>query len=253
MRRDFTLTVGFAIAATLLLITPAAAQTKANTKPARVVLSVNGIYQTGTSDVTSTVSFPANAETATFTSTFPVAAGTGFDAGARVTLRGAFGVGVAGTKFSAAGDADVTAKIPHPFFFSQPRSIAGTAALTRDETTVRIELVFHSAPGKKLQFTGYVGPTYFSVKQDLVDAVTYTDAYPYDTATFGHAATKQASTSKWGFAGGADVSYYFTKSIGVGAMVTIAKASMSVKASDGSPVDLTAGGTQAGGGLRLRF
>jgi len=118
---------------------------------------------------------------------------------------------------------------------------------------LRIELVLHSKAGQKLQYLAFAGPAYFSVKQDLVDSVTYTDAYPYDTATFKSAVTKQTTSTKWGFAGGADVSYYFTKSIGIGGSVVIAKSTMSVKASDGSAVEMTAGGTQAGGGLRFRF
>jgi len=88
------------MAAMLIAATPAAAQSTPPKAP-RVVLSVNGIYQGGTSDVTSTVAFTANAETATFSTTSPVPAGPGLDAGARVTVRGPFAVGFAGTKFSA--------------------------------------------------------------------------------------------------------------------------------------------------------
>ena len=245
MRREITLLF---IAA--LVGTPAAAQTQ---KPPRLVLSVNGIYQGGTSDVTSTVAFTANAETATFSTTSPVPSGPGFDAGVRFTVHGPFALGFAATKFTASGTADVTAKIPHPFFFNQPRTISGTAPVSRDETTMRIELAVQSKPGTKLQFMLFAGPAYFSVKQDLVDSVTYTDAYPYDTATFKSAVTKQATANNWGFAGGVDVSYYFTKSIGIGGAFALAKSTMSTKASDGSAVELTAGGLQAGGGLRFRF
>jgi len=91
------------------------------------------------------------------------------------------------------------------------------------------------------------------VKQDLVASVTYTDAYPYDTAAFGVATTTQVSKSKTGFAAGADVSYFFAKSVGIGASVAVVKATISAAASDGSTVNLNAGGTQVGAGLRFRF
>lgn len=234
--------------AALWCATPAFAQTTE-----RVVVSVNGIQQTGTSAVDSTVSFTANAETATFTSHFPVKAGPGFDAGIRLRLRGAFGIGAAISQFSATGTADISAKIPHPFFFNQPRSISGSAGMTRDETVVRVSLVVASAPGKKLQFSAFAGPAFFSVKQDLVDSVTYTDAYPYDTATFGQAATRKVSLSKVGFAAGGDVAYFFSSRIGLGVSAVVASTTINTKASDSSSLDISAGGTQIGAGLRLRF
>ena len=248
MRASIRLSCVVAFCVLVLRAAPAVAQSAE-----RVVISVNGIQQSGTSTVNSTVSFTANAEPATFTSNFSVKSGPGFDAGARVHLRGAFGVSVSVSQFSSSGDADVTAKIPHPFFFNQARSIAGTAGMKRDETVVRIALAVSSTPGKKLQFAGFVGPAFFQVKQDVVDSVTYTDSYPYDTAAFGKATTRTVSMSKTGFAAGADLAYFFAKKIGIGASVVVASATMTTKASDGSSIDVTAGGTQLGAGLRFRF
>jgi len=249
MRRYSLLITAFAIAA-LCAAAPATAQTGA-------VISVNGIYQGGTDAASHTVSFTMNAETATFTSNFPVKSGPGVDAGLRVGLRvgvrGAIGVAIGITHFTAAGSADVTAKIPHPFFFNQSRSIAGTTNLSREETTTRLAVVFSSAANKKLQFSAFVGPAFFSVKQGLVDAVTYTDSYPYDTATFGQATTKQVSKTKTGVTAGADVSYFFAKRIGIGLTAAVVKATIPVTAADGSSVSLSAGGTQIGAGLRFRF
>lgn len=248
MRRVTRLISAIAIVAACMAATPAVAQTRE-----RIVVSMNGIYQTGTSALASAGSFAVNAETATFSTNFPVKAGPAFDASARYNVRGALAVGVAVTQFTASADAEITGKIPHPFFFNQARSIAGTAALTREETAVRVELVLHSAPGRKLQFSAFAGPAFFAVKQGLIDAVSYTDSYPYDTAAFGQATVRTASTSKTGFAAGGDVSYYFSKTIGIGATAAIAKATVSLSASDGSSLSVNVGGTQAGAGIRFRF
>ena len=245
MRRHSFIAITIAVAA-LWSAAPAAAQTGA-------VISVNGIYQGGTEAVSNTVSFTANAEAATFTSNFPVKSGPGFDAGLRVGVRGAIGVAIGITRFTATGSADVTAKIPHPFFFNQPRSIAGTANLSREETTTRLAIVFSSAANKRLQVSAFVGPAFFSVKQTLVEAVSYTDSYPYDTATFGQATTKQVTKSKTGVTAGAEASYFFAKHIGIGLTAAVAKATIPITAVDGSAVSLSAGGTQIGAGLRFRF
>lgn len=234
------------LAAIVLLASPAFAQTG-------TVISVNGIYQTGTSAVSSTVAFTANAEPASFTSNFPVKAGQGLDAGIRVGIRGAIGLSLGISSFKASGDAAITAQIPHPFFFNQPRSISGTASLAREETTTRVALVVSSPGGKKLQLAGYVGAALFAVKQDIVDSVTYTDAYPYDTAAFGRATTRQVSKSKVGIAAGVDASFFFAKNVGIGVTAGIVQATIPVAAIDGSTISLSAGGTQLGAGLRFRF
>lgn len=246
MRNYFT--AGLVAIVAAIAASPAIAQV-----PERAVISVNGIYQSGTSAVDSTVAFTVNAETATFTSKFPAKTGPGFDGGIRVGIRGPIGFALAATHFQTSGTADITGKIPHPFFFNQPRDIAGTANLKREETTTRFALTLSSAPGKKLQFTAFAGPAFFSLKQDLVDTVTYTDAYPYDTATFGQSTTRQVTKTKVGFAGGADATFFFSKSVGIGVTAMIVKATIPLTASDGSSVTVNAGGTQVGGGLRFRF
>ncbi len=219
----------------------------------RVVISVNGAYQTGTSDVSSTVGFTANAEQTTFAYKFAVKPGPALDVMGRIRLIRTLGIGVAYTSFSANGPADITSQIPHPFFFNQPRNIAGQASLDRKETALHVRATISSAPGRRLQFTVFAGPVFFSMKQDLVSSVAYTDAYPYDTATFASAATKQVSQSKTGFGAGVDVAYYFSKNIGVGAVASIARATISAMAADNSAVSIDVGGTTFGVGLRVRF
>lgn len=232
---------------TLALAAPAAAQT------GRVVLSVNGISQSGTETVSTNSTFTTNAETGSFTSTFPVKSGPGFDASLTVGLKGPFGLSIGGTSFKATGTADVTAKVPHPFFFNQPRTVTGTTSMTREETTARLAVTLSSSAGGRFQFSAYAGPAYVSVKQDLLDSVSYTDSYPYDTATFKSANTSQPSKTAVGFAGGADASFYFTKSIGIGVSASIVSATVNFSTVDNTTVAVKAGGTQVGGGLRIRF
>ena len=214
---------------------------------------INYGYLSGTKDVQSAVSFPSNVETGTFTSQFRLKPGAALDAGGRVRVWKRLSVGVAFTSFSANRDASVTGQIPHPFFFRTPRSIEGTAAIERKETAVHVRAVVTSAPGRKIQFTGFAGPAFFSVKQTLVDKVNYSEAYPFDSATFTSATTRRVSKSKTGIGVGADVAYYFMKHIGVGLSATYSKITFDLKAVDDSPVSISAGGAIAGLGLRIRF
>ena len=233
------------------LLTPTAASAQAATS--RLTIGVNGAYRAGTSDVSSTVVFTANAEAGSFTWKQPVKPGAVIDGSAHVRLWRKLGLGVGYSSFAANGSADVTARVPHPFFFNQARSIAGQTSLDHKETAVHIRAVLTSAPDRKLQVAAFVGPVFFSVTQGLVDSVAYADSYPYDTATFTSAATKRVSRSKTGVGGGVDLAYYFSKNFGVGAVASIAQATISAKAADDSSVSIKVGGTTAGLGVRIRF
>jgi hypothetical protein len=225
----------------------------AQTAKSRGTVYANGGYQTGTESMTVTGTIVANADTGSFTSTFKPKSGTSIDVGGSARVWKALSVGVAYTTFSADGQPDVSAEIPHPFFFNQPRSVSGQVGVSRSEKAFHIRAVFTSAPGKKIQFSAFGGPVVFSVTQDVVTGVSYSDAYPYDSATFASASTKQVSQSKTGFGGGADVAYYFTDHIGLGASATLAKATITTAQSDGTSLSIKVGGAIVGIGLRVRF
>ncbi len=235
------------------LLSAVARPAQAQALSERVVISVSGASVTGTSEITSTVAFTANAEKGSYSYRFPVKPKPFGEVSARIRLIKNFGVSVGYTSVSANGTAEITGQIPHPFFFNQLRPITGQASLEHTETAVHVRATLSSAPGKKLQFSVSAGPTFFSVKQGLVDSVSWTDSYPYDTATFASAATKQVSQSATGFGAGADVAYYFSKHLGIGASASVAKATVSGTASDNSVVSIDVGGTSLGFGVRLRF
>ena len=97
------------------------------------------------------------------------------------------------------------------------------------------------------------GPTFFSITQDLVTDVQFTQTYPFDTATYTGATTDRQSESKVGFNVGADVSFFFSGHVGVGWLARFSRATIDVPTQDGGAVAVESGGFQTGGGLRLRF
>ena len=238
---------------TLATPTLAAAQLSAQTTAPRVHVSVNGGIQT--SDNTLAQSFPVqkNLEDAPIKANVDENGGTLFDAGAMVRLIGYFGVGFALSVVTHDADATVTASIPHPFFFDRLRDIEGTASMSRRETAAHIQAVF-LVPGPRLDVMVYGGPSLFTVRQTLVTDVTYSESFPFDTATFTGALTAEAtSKTETGFHIGGDVAWKFTRNVGVGGMVRYARAQATLNATNNAPITVDVGGLQFGGGIRLAF
>ena len=246
----------------LLLAAPAAAQEGGG----RGFISINGGLQPSTSDFSDTVVFAASGgvytervsgaaaqESASFTSTSSIDAGTVFDVSGGVRLWRTVGIGVGVSRAALDVETTVAAQVPHLFFFGRDRSIAGTAPLTRDETAVHVQVLAVLPVSDAFTVSVFGGPTFFTVTQDLVSDVEFTHSYPYDTAEFSAATTVSAQESKVGFNVGADVAYYFSNSLGVGWLMRYSGATIELPSANAGTASITAGGLHTAGGLRLRF
>jgi hypothetical protein len=240
--------------------TPAPPAPTRPTRPApqpidRIYVSVNGAFQTGGSDFGETVTFRENAEDGNFTTDYEVKSGPAFNISVGAGLWRNIGVGVGVTRFSKNTPTVLSASVPHPFFFNRQRSVEGdVAGIKREELAVHVQARATFVPSPRIQAVVFAGPSFFSVKQDVVNDFEITETYPYDTASFSRGLTTQVDESKIGFNVGADVGYFFTRQVGVGGSVQWAGTTIDAPASSGTGTfDIKAGGFQAGGGLRLRF
>ena len=220
----------------------------AATATERVIVSLNASYLTASQTFDDTRTFDLNAETASFTSDYAVEAAVGVDAGAFVRVWKGLAAGVAFTSYSDSRDIVIDATLPHKLKFNSPRTISGTAAGDHEETAVHLQIAYIVPVGKKMSVVVFGGPSFFTVKQSVVTAIQFQDAYPYDEATFTGATVATEEESKTGFNAGADVAYYFTKNVGVGGLVRFSAAKTTF-----SLGDVDAGGALVGGGVRLRF
>ena len=219
----------------------------------RGFLTANGLFQGGKSGFSETFQFPLNAENGSVTTTYPLKSGMAYDVGGGVRVWRNLAVAVSVSGFSQSGSGNLTASLPHPFFFNASRAIGGTVdSLQRKETEAVVSLAWVFPVGKRTLVTVSGGPAFCSVRQSIVQRVLYAEAYPYDTAVFTGAVAEGVSKSKTGFAGGIDFAYFLTKTVGLGAMVRYAGASISLPSPSGS-LSANAGGLQAGIGLRLRI
>jgi hypothetical protein len=97
------------------------------------------------------------------------------------------------------------------------------------------------------------GPTFFNLKQDFVTGVTISETYPFDTATFSNATTKQLSDRAVGFNAGVDISRLLSSNVGIGGLVRYSRGDVKFDDSDVGRQTVKAGGFEVAGGLRLRF
>ncbi len=238
-------------AAVVLSIGPAAAQ---SSPPPRAFVVVNGLYQISKTDFDATRTIRANAEDGRVDTTYALKSGPAFDVagGGRIWRQLSVGVGV--TRFSRSTAAEVTATIPHPFFFSRPRTVTGEADdFAREELAVHVQARLAVPISRRMQAMVFGGPSFFQVTQDLATDVHYTESYPYDTASFAGVDSTSVKKSGTGFNVGADVAYYFLNNVGVGGTVQFSRATIDLPLVGGDDVSVKAGGTQVGAGLRLRF
>jgi hypothetical protein len=146
----------------------------------------------------------------------------------------------------------VNARLPHPFFDNQFRTIDGTTTAKRQEIAVYPTVGWLIPFSSSVQLALNAGPSVMSVTQQFVTKVNFSETYPYDTALFTNAEVKESSRTAVGVYVGADVSWMFSKHVGAGGVFQFTRATVKEKVGDRT-VSIDAGGAQAGGGLRLVF
>ena len=231
-----------AVMLTAVAATPAAAQ------DGRITVGVNFGGQFGSSDFTQTTTPIIYEEAGSISVAQTAGSGGLFDLGGSVLLFGNIGVGVSYSHTSGDGDASIAAAIPDPLVFDRPRNASAAASdLQHTEDAVHVQVQYRFAVSPKLDVTVGVGPSFFSVKQELVTNVAVSEPGPSITPT-----VTEVSSSPVGVNLGADAAYLITKSIGVGVLLRYAKSTADFDL-EGSSVSVDAGGFQFAAGVRVRF
>lgn len=198
--------------------------------------------------------FKVNAEDARFASTYDVASGMFFKVNGGYLFTRHVGIGAGVTAFSTETDADVTASIPHPFFFGKPRAITGTATgLAREERSVDLHVLVTGTIGQRLRVTVFGGPSLFQVKQDLATSATFSEVYPYDEAKFEGTTTTTSQRPAAGFNAGANLVFLLTERVGVGADLQFSRGTADLSDGTATPVSVDTGGGQIVLGVRFAF
>ncbi len=217
-------------------------------------LSVDFGSQGAPAAFTGATTYQTNLETGTVSTNYPIKSARQFDVGGGARLWRNLGIGVTVSYATQNDDIDVTAKIPHPFFFNQMRTVTGSqSGVLRQETGVHVQALWMIPATSQLQIGVFGGPSFIMVKQGIVTVVNVRETYPYDAVTFVSADTAEQSRNAVGFNAGVDASYLFNKRIGVGGVARFTRARTTFDLADGSTVAADLGGAQFGAGLRVRF
>jgi hypothetical protein len=248
------------LAGALGIASPAQGQTGAR-RPAprrlgepRVTLSISGGAQAPADRVADQITFERNVETETIDVKYPNTPGVLVDVGVSVRVWKQLGIGVDVAHVAGDGTADVTASVPHPFFFTQPRTVTGTqGGIAREETGIHVQLQYLIQPSPRIRVVVGGGPSRIQLTQDVVTDVNVNEAYPYDTAEFRDAAIKQATASVNGFNAGVDVTWKLTRNVGFGGFVRYTRANADLDVRTGHTLTMKAGGAQGAAGVRFAF
>jgi hypothetical protein len=164
-----------------------------------------------------------------------------------------------GAGFSTFGNdetATVAAQIPHPITFGNLRpASASTGELGHRETAIHVHALWMIPVSDKIEVAAVGGPSFYSVKQDLVEGVGLTEgaAPAFSTVTITEVRTESVSEWAVGFTVGMDGTYLVTPDLGAGAFIRYSGASADLPTAGGGTVSLDVGGFQLGLGLRVRF
>jgi hypothetical protein len=233
----------------LSMVRPAVAQEWTE----RIWATANGGVQTAGTSFSDSFDIQQFVETGTVKTDYPAKTGTVVEGSAGVRFWKRLGAGVAITKMSSRGDAAIDARIPHPFFDNQPRTVQGSTSVTRNETDVHFQISYLANLTPRLRMILSAGPSILSIEQTLVTDVQYSQVYPYDTATFTGATTRRAKATANGFNTSADAFWMFSRNIGAGGVVRYTRATADEDAGNGRTISVDAGGVQAGFGVRVMF
>lgn len=227
---------------------------RARAQSQKIRISINAADQVTSRTLSQNFSVPVNAEPASIATAIDVMSAPMFDVGGSYRFLNRLAAGVAYSVLSKTVGGTVDAKIPHPFFFNQPRSISGDLSdLQHRESTVHVFAMYMLPLSARLEIGVFGGPSFFSVKQDFANDIQYQASYPFDTASFSGAPTETISRSATGYNVGTDIAWRLSKTLAVGGLIRFTGASTTFDVTSGNTVDADIGGLQTGAGIRIIF
>jgi hypothetical protein len=224
----------------------------------RGFLAVTFGGQVSSTSFDESVTFTEFVEEGTFESDYEVGSGAAFDIGGGYRVWRNLAAGISISRFSHKDPATASIRAPHPFFFNRHREFtAELDDMERQEVGVHLQAVYMLPLSDSIRVMVSGGPSFFSVKQDIVTGVAYSEAFPFDALVSPSATIETADESTTGFNLGADLTWMIGERWGVGGGVKFTRGSLDLTVSDDRLDDrdlsIDVGGTNIGGGIRFFF
>lgn len=178
--------------------------------------------------------------------------GASFDVGGgyMFTPRVGLGVSLAGTAHQ--DHAGLAISVPHPLYFNASATDADVTSgtLTRSEGSWHIHAMLVAAQMSRVRVRVFGGPSYFLAKQDAVTSISYDQRFGvFNTSNVVNITTyntKENEATGWGFHARGDVSVFFNRVVGVGALVRISRGSVDLPDYGGTASRKVGGGPVRG-------
>lgn len=211
-------------------------------------------YPTGLPKFDNTVAITEFVETGSRKVGYTTPGAPAVDVGIGVQVRRGLFLGGAVSAFNASTEGELTAEIPHPFFFDQKRTLtASVDGLERQELGIHIQAATIVPLNRRMRIFLAGGPSLFRVRQELVSNVSYSQEYPFDVVTFTGATRESQAKTGLGFHGQGGLVAMFSRRVGADVLVRYSSASVQFESSDGSTFSASFGGLQVATGIRAIF
>lgn len=185
---------------------------------------------------------------------YPAGRGAVWEGTLAVRVAGGFALGVAAGRSTVEHAVEVSARLPHPFFYDRPRTVGGVAeSVAGEETFVDLQARWMIEAGRSFEITLFAGPSFVRTTREFVTRVHFEQAYPFDEAAFAGVERSEWMASRIGGHAGADVTYYVSGALGVGGTVRYRSGAGDLDRGDLPPAAFGSSGIEAVAGLRLRF
>jgi hypothetical protein len=233
---------------------PALASAQLREPQGRGFIAFYGGMQSADGSSTASGTFSVYDESGRYDATQSHEGGGLFSLGGGVKVWKNLAVGVAYTRMTDTQVASVSVTAPHPLLFDAPRTAsADVSGLAHEEDAIHLQALVVLPINDRFEVIVGGGPTFFGVKHDFVTGGGFTEgASPYTSITVSNPAITKGDENTTGFNLSGEVAYYFTRNVGAAGFFRYAKGTATFDVA-GASTDIDAGGTQFGGGLRIRF
>jgi hypothetical protein len=205
-----------------------------------------GAQVSSTRTETTAFNFNLYGESATVSNVRSVPNTVAFDVFGAARLRGNFGVAGIAIQRNANSDGAVTASVPSPIFFDQPRSVTTSVAdMTHRERWAGAYGAYMLKLDEKMGVLFMGGPMIAAVDHSLATSATVTEGTSAPVVVVG---LTENNKTVWGFGAAVDFHYMATRNIGVGAQARYISATANF--TDGK---VKVGGLQVAAGIRIGF
>jgi hypothetical protein len=233
---------------------PASTPSSSPSTGSKAFVAVHFGGQAGSSSLRDVFTFTQYDETATVTTDQDYGGGVLFNIEGGYKFGARWAAGVAFTRTGGNADSRVTASIPHPQIFDAPRSATfDTADTNHSERAAHFFLAYLFPVSESFEMRVFAGPSVINVHHDLVAAVNFTEAAPFNSVTITGTTNQEASKTVGAFHVGLGGTYVLTDRFGVDGFFRFARRTVDLPGVASGSTEIKAGGAQFGVGLRIGF